>query len=1188
MLFHTFLILGVTTAFLYSTSDDEHLKVDYLGDVLNERIPLIKQSWGKLGINTATHAPDKAPLPLCIMDKAYDKGLGTHANSEIIVELDGEYESFEAEIGVQKQNGDNVGSVIFQIFVDGEELFNSGIVRELDPAKGIKVSLLNAEEMRLIVTDAGDGITCDCANWANARLIRSVPAKDKIHIEPPDIAQFARIMTCDPYRNDGCRCNRVEEFPENDVFLEEEVLSDTEGLYIVPANEDGIGCIGLKWFEMRPIKRLTLLFSDDSHIPSIDDIELQGWFGESAWQGNWKKLNVSREVQDKQFIFALDYRAEKDMYGSGIEKVRWIFPKCPKPIKIRKISAFTNSRWIISDFYLEMENPVKDKYGNIEIYNGLFMESDKSNINCSWDLSSPIYLRILHNRSRYSKPDRTVIIIRLPEISFGIAIDDVIAYKCVYVPNYVFMTTSPSDYKISDYKEMIANKETILQKVRKIPDQTFEKAMERVHRDIQNNGPTILSLACDNNKFIVQREGKISFGNFEMQILMGSGEKQNIKRHLYGGWLPAPVTTIHENGIQYEQRTFVVPYDKNDTEVWLNNKPLCVAEFTIKNESFNEIDSLLKLMFITNIKENTKASVSQQFDGFIVRSGDKILAYVNLMNNSNLKVEIQDGSLILYGKLPCQYHQRCNVYIPAWEISTEECRSLSEENNLISVLKDYWDKIFNSIMKIDIPDKYLLDVIRASQVHCLIAARNDSNGRLIQPWIASMAYGPLESEAHSIIRGMGLMGHIDFAQRSLDFFISSYNPKGFLTTGYTLMGTGWHLWTLGEFYQLTKDKEWLKQNAQAIMKVCSWIAQQLDKTKKLNAKGEKYPEYGLMPPGVVADWNRFAYRTFMEGHYFAGLYEATKALSEIGYPDADLLHEKSLEFRDNILRAYKWTQERSPVVSLSNGRWVLPYPGIIYCFGFIGDMFPGEDWNRTWAGDVEIGSHHLIPLGIINADSQETEWILDHMEDFWFLKSGMGEYIEQENKDDWFNLGGFAKVQPYYARITEIYAMRDDIKPFIRSYFNTIPSLLNTENLSFWEHFHNMGAWNKTHETGAFLLQTRFMFVMEKGDDLWIAPFVTNNWLEDGMCISVENAPTRFGMLSYQITSSVDKNYIDVIIAPPKNNPPKEIIIRLRHPKNKNIRNVILNGMAYKDFDSVKECIRIKPSESSIKIRVEY
>lgn len=1188
MVLNTLIIFGAMTAYLYSITEREHHIAEYLSDIITDRIPYIRQDWGKMGIDTAAHAPDKAPLNLCILDKRYDKGLGTHANSEIIVELDGEYEAFEAEIGVQRQNGDNVGSVIFQVFVDDKEVFNSGIVRELDPAKEVRISVLNAEEMRLVVTDAGDGITCDCANWANARLIRSASAKSKTNAEPLNIAQFARIVTCDPYRNDGCRCSRIEEFPEEDVFLEEEVTPDPEGLYVVPTNGEGIGCIGLRWFEIRPIRRLSLLFSNDSHIPSVDEIELQGWSGESAWQGSWKTLDVSKEIKDRLFIFTLNPQEQSYVYGYGTEKVRWIFPKSPKPIKIEKIFAFTSSRWIVSDFYLEMENPIKDGQGAIETYNGLFVEPSGFSTSRSWNLSSPIHLKILHNRSRYSKTDRTIVIIRLPEISFGIAIDDVIANGCLYVPNYVFMTKSPGDCRISDYKKSMMGRETVLQKVRKMPDQTFENAMRKIHRDVQDNGPTMISLACDNNKFVVHREGTISFGNFEVQIAIGQGGNQSIKRSLYKGWLPAPVTSTYDAGVQYEQCTFVIPFDENDRRIWLNNKPLCVAEFRVRNESNDERDSLLKLVFTSKVKEDLEVSIRKKFDGFLVQSGVRTLAFVDIVDGGNTKIEIQDSSLILYGKLPAQCHQHYNVYIPAWEMTFEECQLLSKRDNLVSVLESYWDKVFESAIKIDIPDRYLLNVIRASQVHCLIAARNDHDGRLIQPWIASMAYGPLESESHSIIRGMYLMGHMDFARRSLDFFISRYDPKGFLTTGYTLMGTGWHLWTLGEFYQLTKDKEWLRENAQAIANLCSWIVRQTDKTKKVNAKGERYPEYGLVPPGVVADWNRFAYRTFMEGHYFAGLHEATKALIEIGYPNADQLHERSLELRENILRAYRWTQERSPVVPLSDGRWVLPYPGMIYCFGFVGDMFPGEDWNRTWAGDVEIGSHHLIPLGVIDADSQEAEWIVEHMEDFWFLKSGMGEYVEQENRADWFNLGGFAKVQPYYARVAEIYAMRDDVKPFIRSYFNAIPSLLNTENLSFWEHFHNIGAWNKTHETGAFLQQTRFMFLMEKGERLWVAPFVTNNWLKDGMCISVENAPTKFGMLSYQINSYVDKGYIEVMVKAPNNDLLKEIVVRLRHPENRVIRRVILNGMLYDDFDSLKECIRIKPSEDIIKIRVEY
>ena len=41
------------------------------------------------------------------------------------------------------------------------------------------------------------------------------------------------------------------------------------------------------------------------------------------------------------------------------------------------------------------------------------------------------------------------------------------------------------------------------------------------------------------------------------------------------------------------------------------------------------------------------------------------------------------------------------------------------------------------------------------------------------------------------------------------------------------------------------------------------------------------------------------------------------------------------------------------------------------------------------------------------------------------------------------------------------------------------------------------------------------MFAMDRGDELWLAPMVTNRWLQDGRKIEVRNAPTRFGKVSY-------------------------------------------------------------------------
>jgi hypothetical protein len=210
------------------------------------------------------------------------------------------------------------------------------------------------------------------------------------------------------------------------------------------------------------------------------------------------------------------------------------------------------------------------------------------------------------------------------------------------------------------------------------------------------------------------------------------------------------------------------------------------------------------------------------------------------------------------------------------------------------------------------------------------------------------------------------------------------------------------------------------------------------------------------------------------------------------------------------------------------------------------------------------------------------------MEDVQFLRSGMGDYPEEENRKNVFDLGGFSKVQPYYTRIAEIYAQRDDVKPFIRTYFNSLASLLNTENLSLWEHFANIAAWNKTHETGWFLSQTRYMLVMERGEELWLAPFVTDRWMKDGLSVSVQNAPTRFGPVSYTITSVVNNGIIEAVIDPPTRSTPSRIVLRLRHPEAKPIQSVIVNGKPNDNFNTTREIVNLQPTGEPLTVRVQY
>jgi len=503
----------------------------------------------------------------------------------------------------------------------------------------------------------------------------------------------------------------------------------------------------------------------------------------------------------------------------------------------------------------------------------------------------------------------------------------------------------------------------------------------------------------------------------------------------------------------------------------------------------------------------------------------------------------------------------------------------------------YWRRVMADAAQIEIPDPLLLNVIRASQVHCLLAARNQNDAAQVEAWISADRYGPLESEAHAVIRGMDFLGHHEFARRSLDFFVKKYNAAGFLTTGYTLMGTGWHLWTLGEHHDLARDDEWMRTVAPEVARVGRWVVQQRAKTVK-----EGRPESGFMPPGVMADWNAFAYYYALNAYYQAGLAWSGRALDAVGDPAGAEFRREADAYREDILKAWRGTRARMPVLPLSNGAWVPAYPSQVHGFAPTGDLFPAEDGNRSWCYDVEIGAPQLIPAGVLPPAAPEADDMMEHLEDVQFLSDGWFDYPGEANRADWFNRGGFSKVQPYYTRTTEIYGLRDEVRPFLRSYFNALASLVSLENLSLWEHFHNAGGWNKTHETGYFLHQTRMLLVTERGDELWLGAFVPQAWMADGQSVSVRNAPTQFGPVSYEIRSAAAKGALEATVEPPSRNPPVALSVRLRHPEGKPMRSVTVNGAPHRDFDPEKEIVRLKPAPSAaagapgkpVVIRAEY
>ena len=108
---------------------------------------------------------------MSIGGRKFAEGLGVHAPSKGLVELAGGATLFEATVGVDDEEHGG-GSVEFKVWGDGKLLWESGLMRgnRAPRTKDLKVDVTGVEWLTLEVTNGGDNIDCDHADWANARF----------------------------------------------------------------------------------------------------------------------------------------------------------------------------------------------------------------------------------------------------------------------------------------------------------------------------------------------------------------------------------------------------------------------------------------------------------------------------------------------------------------------------------------------------------------------------------------------------------------------------------------------------------------------------------------------------------------------------------------------------------------------------------------------------------------------------------------------------------------------------------------------------------------------------------------------------------------------------------------------------------------------------------------------------------
>jgi alpha-galactosidase len=148
----------------------------------------IEQGWGEPRAGRSV-----GDNPLKIHGQEFRHGVGTHAMSEMHIDLHGAAEQFVSMVGVDDEA--KTGTVSFEVWVDGKKTAESGAMKGGDAAKRVQADLHGAKRLSLIVGDCDDGIEFDHADWAGAVIVLAAGATERPQTSmppqaaPPQIAQ---------------------------------------------------------------------------------------------------------------------------------------------------------------------------------------------------------------------------------------------------------------------------------------------------------------------------------------------------------------------------------------------------------------------------------------------------------------------------------------------------------------------------------------------------------------------------------------------------------------------------------------------------------------------------------------------------------------------------------------------------------------------------------------------------------------------------------------------------------------------------------------------------------------------------------------------------------------------------------------------------------------------------------------
>jgi hypothetical protein len=472
------------------------------------------------------------------------------------------------------------------------------------------------------------------------------------------------------------------------------------------------------------------------------------------------------------------------------------------------------------------------------------------------------------------------------------------------------------------------------------------------------------------------------------------------------------------------------------------------------------------------------------------------------------------------------------------------------------------------------------------------------------------------------LKSPGVKADGDYAdgKGSLEWARSMRNDMGYEWDG-THSSTGRLLHAMADRYFLTGDKEWFQRNRARLQEAADWIVRQRTLYMKDVPNRQELLSAGLMPPVALGDvglpnsqrrWYRVDNALSLQG-----LQRFADALAEVDPAAGKKYLDEADAFRKDIRRSIDRESVLAPVRRGHDG---LYHTCLLSSSTYERGECLGMELqsHQRPQGDTLVASLPLaepfaaldpIDIRIVNAVNLMEELAAMPKVATYLLKGavnnqwwGVGRSLQQIEGMQTFD-GGARELNPNWfwschggaipkgSFNADIFLLQDDVPNFLRFWMNSYALVIGADGKMF------EGAQLSQYVSctyidngtaGWFLEQFRNLLIMEEGPSLWIARATPRAWLEQGKKIAVKNAPSHFGMTAYEIVSDVDHGKISATVEIPSRRPPKDVLVRFRHPKAMPIKSVTVDGKPWTDFDPAKEIIRLRDVRGSVNVQAIY